>query len=268
MEEKNLKDAQIVMRKILDKVVDICDRNEIKYWIDSGTLLGAVRHRGFIPWDDDVDICILKSDYEKFITVCKRELPADLYLQIPGENGNNWPYIKIRDRNSVGIGKDENITNMYHQGLFIDVFTMEIYSKHILYFYNFLLKIERTKFSSNASFLNKIKKKLIIKSNFQKCCVSFFIFLKKFLKRTIDDDNAVLIYEYLWKIRHKKEDVFPLKKIDFEGKLYFCPRKTDNYLKSIYGNSYMILPPVEKRVQHFRKISLDEKCEFEKSHSL
>ena len=66
---------------ILCAIRDICDRHDIDYWLDGGTCLGAVRHQGFIPWDDDIDIAMRKEDMKRFIEVAKKELPEGMFLQ-------------------------------------------------------------------------------------------------------------------------------------------------------------------------------------------
>ena len=79
-EDLGLRDAQLIMKGILKDIAVICDKHHIKYFLDAGTLIGAVRHKGFIPWDDDIDIGMLREDYEKFLKVVEKELPSYLLL--------------------------------------------------------------------------------------------------------------------------------------------------------------------------------------------
>ncbi|MEO3238618.1 LicD family protein, partial [Parabacteroides distasonis] len=79
--ETPLRQAQLVMLRML-KIIDyICRKHDLRYWLCSGTLLGAVRHQGFIPWDDDLDICMLREDYNRFIQIAPLEFPTDIFLQ-------------------------------------------------------------------------------------------------------------------------------------------------------------------------------------------
>ena len=93
-----LRKQQMVMLHILENVAKICDDNNIDYWLSSGTLLGAYRHGGFIPWDDDLDIMILRKDLKRFREVMIKSLPADMVLQDHSTDSDYYhPYLKIRD---------------------------------------------------------------------------------------------------------------------------------------------------------------------------
>ena len=76
-----IRDVQMIQLEILLEFDRICRKNNIKYQLFAGTLLGAVRHKGFIPWDDDIDVCLLRDDYEKFLDVCLRDLDPGFFLQ-------------------------------------------------------------------------------------------------------------------------------------------------------------------------------------------
>lgn len=105
-----LRQAQLKMLTILAAVDNICLKHGIDYWLDRGTLLGAVRHEGFIPWDDDIDIGMPRSSYERFLRIAPAQMPTNMFLQTaqsdPGFFNLAAP-LKIRDRNSRFIEKHE-----------------------------------------------------------------------------------------------------------------------------------------------------------------
>ena len=81
--QAHLRECQLKQLAILEVIDHVCKANGIEYWLDGGTLLGAVRHGGFIPWDDDIDIAMRKDDLERFIEVAQKQLPEHLFLQTP-----------------------------------------------------------------------------------------------------------------------------------------------------------------------------------------
>lgn len=113
--------------KIFEAFREICERHGLKYFADSGTLLGAIRHSGFIPWDDDIDVAMLREDYDRFIEYAKDELPEEYFLQIP-RPGDDYFYghAKIRKNNTTAIRYIQYPEKYrHHQGIFLDVFPLD-----------------------------------------------------------------------------------------------------------------------------------------------
>ena len=121
-----LREAQILMKTILRDIDNICRENDISYWIESGTMVGAKRHNGFIPWDDDIDIGMMRKDYERFLELAPSYLPDDLFLlnaQLDSGVENSWS--KVRHKYSKLIEEDDV---EYHEGLFVDIFPYDFMS--------------------------------------------------------------------------------------------------------------------------------------------
>lgn len=247
--EANLRACQLKQLSILEEVDKLCRRHNIKYWIDGGTLLGAVRHGGFIPWDDDIDIAMTIEEYNKFKKVVQ-ELPEQLFFQTP-ETDNIWiPVPKIRDLNSLYIEPLYSFREDYEKGIYIDIFPKQIYPNASLKLMKKILKC----ISKSFSILHeKHTYSLRATAEFfyfglQFCLNSLLWFIlnvcckkNKFIGDYWLNNGTACI--------HNLSSVFPLGEIEFEGKIFSAPNNPDKYLTEQYGD-YMTLPPVEKRQIH------------------
>lgn len=228
-----LRRHQLRVIELLDYVDYICKRYNINYWLDSGTLLGAARHEAFIPWDDDIDIQMLKSDYKRFVKLMKKKNPfTNIALQIQStDRGYIFPFAKVRDLNSH-ITESSGIGYKYN-GIFIDIFPLERNLISLLKL-SFRLNIPLLKF-----FYNKKNK-----GGFRNIFFSVYLFL---LNRIIYP--LLRFISFIFKPKYHThtlgvnffktrmiDEIFPLKKIYFEGKEYPCPNNTDNYLTRLYGD--------------------------------
>ena len=125
IEPKTLKKLHIVEVEILDEIDRVCKKNNIEYFLIGGTLLGAIRHKGFIPWDDDLDVGMTRENYEKFINIAPNELDSKYYLDNFKTNTNcHLPFSKIRKNNTT---MDEEATKNFnnHKGIFVDIFPFD-----------------------------------------------------------------------------------------------------------------------------------------------
>ena len=253
-----------VQIEILDEIVGICDKHNLTYFLIGGTLLGAVRHKGFIPWDDDLDIAMPREDYEKFLKIAKTELDKKYYLHDISIDKNYWqPFIKIRKNNTLFDEKMiDNIET--HKGIFVDVFPFDNLKRD-----GILLKIKWSILKNLLRFClyyrGILKKENVNHFGF---CKIFSIFgMKNILKfcdrymKNLKNKNSKYIIDYngMYKKVFEKEWFLPTKKIKFENKLYSCPNDNHKVLEKIYGD-YMQIPPVEKRITHLpKKIIFDTK---------
>ena len=112
---ETMKRAWGIQLTLLDKVIEIANRHHLKLWLDYGSLLGAVRHNGYIPWDDDIDICMERAEYMRFISILEKELPE--YCRIRSlytTPGYDQPKAFISNRDKVDVGNEKEITDIYY----------------------------------------------------------------------------------------------------------------------------------------------------------
>ena len=130
MKEVTLRQLQLAELDILLEIDRVCTENNIKYFLDSGTALGAVRHKGFIPWDDDIDICMMRDDYEKFIRLAPEKLSQKYFLQtLKTDPGYNKLHAKVR-KNGTVFKEDANLMRNMNHGLFVDIYPFDYLPKH------------------------------------------------------------------------------------------------------------------------------------------
>lgn len=248
--QRNLRACQLRQVAILEEIDKICSRNNIGYWLDGGTLLGAVRHGGFIPWDDDIDIAMRLSDLQRFTEVAQRELPEWLFLQTPETDPcAKEPIIKVRDLNSLFIEDGDTFVNPYVKGIYVDIFPFVDYpdvspvlTKKLtrgISRSNSILRHPHTySVRAVAEFFYFGMKYLAFSAAWRIVC----LFGKKNRCSNVPSQNG-------YGISHSSSAIWPLDKITFEGREFSAPCNPDSYLKDLYGD-YMKIPPVEKRVFH------------------
>ena len=265
MESSTLNKLRKIEIEILDEVVDICERNKLTYVLTAGTLIGAIRHKGFIPWDDDIDIALPRKDFNSLIEICKNELKSDYFLDCPDTNEKYWlPLFKVRRRNTI---YEEEFQKDYDKckGIWIDILPLDNVNSTD----SIGLKVQ-------AKIVNELRHIISLKNGFSKprkidsikrVVRLMYIYplklfsiknLEKFkqkIMRINKNDNSKYIVNLASKYGCKKqvflrEKYFPVSKIEFEGKLYNAPKDVDYVLATIYGKDYMKLPPKEKQETH------------------
>jgi len=254
IEEKGLKEislveAQGIMLNILIDVDKICKKNNLTYWIDCGTLIGAVEYKGFIPWDDDIDITMPRDDYEKFLEICSKELPSNLFLQIK-KNDSTYPryYAKIRNINTLFIEHSEvGKVVEYNQGIFIDIFVVNYISNRTLYTYPFL-RFLGVLFTKNRFYLKHTN-------------IDIYTFYIKLLNKLHNKKNQFIVrgaeVEAITLKKFDKRDIIPLIEVEFENHMFPAPFNYDKYLRDEYGD-YTLPPKEKKQPKHSHKIYIKE----------
>jgi lipopolysaccharide cholinephosphotransferase len=125
MEKLDIKQVQKMQLDVLDMVHGICLKHSIKYYLIGGALIGAIRHKGFIPWDDDIDIGMMRSDYNRFLEICKEELGESYFLQVYGsDKGYYLPIARICIRGTY-IDEYYSAHLKFNKGLYFDIFPLD-----------------------------------------------------------------------------------------------------------------------------------------------
>lgn len=258
MKEMSLEEKKGVGFEILCKIAEICDKWNIDYYLAYGTLLGAIRHKGFIPWDDDIDIWVKQEDYLCLLKHLKKETEYD--IKDPFRD-MNWPlpFAKVCDKKT--IVKDNNTPFVISRGIAVDIFMLSPHSINPQYkiaLYKPLLIFEyvgRTKQRhSNNEIKSGIKKGLYFLT--RRCLHASYIKIKLYCVRIKKGKkNLVSCYDspYCGKDIHNIKS-FEKDTALFCGKTFQIPSGYDKVLRKLYGD-YMNPPPLEKRVSNHNVIS-------------
>lgn len=251
-----LRAAQLRMLEILKEIDKICKKHSITYWLDGGTMLGCARHKGFIPWDDDLDIAVFEEDYERLLAILQKELPEQYRVEWPGNNKNfSFNFAKVIDSKSyVEQTADTWTLRAGITGLWVDIFPMihgnrpirkmvePIYGRCFRQMRDlegiWYKKVLATMFYPFALLVVGVAK-----------LANIFLSKEKFVN-SYGTGKAYTQYA----TRHRSW-VIPTIEMQFEDGVFPMPRKYDTYLTALYGD-YMQIPPEEKRMVHLGKIKV------------
>lgn len=266
-DQKTLEKLHEVELEIMDEFIKICKKHNLEYFLTGGTMLGAIRHKGFIPWDDDIDVGMMRKDYDLFIEYAKEELD-DKYLLDCFETNKEYylPFAKIRKKNTIFDEEDNHHLNN-HKGIFIDIIPFENAAKpdsfkqkiqailvrnitDTMFYKKKIRKLNKSRHPLFVAILSIIPNSQLMK-------------LQKKLSKLNKNDNSEYAVALAGTYGYQKETMkrsyfIPSKKIKFENREYQGMNNPDAYLTRIFGN-YMELPPKEKRRNH-----MPLKIEFEK----
>ena len=254
-----LRRQQMRMLDILVEVDRICKKYELRYWLSSGTLIGAIRHNGFIPWDDDLDIEMMRDDYVKLMDILPRELPEWLALQNEKTDENYfYYYAKVRDRRSF-LNEGNNYDRIWKErGIYIDIFPME---KHPIWLHKLteksvghMYKIWRTS-TEDTKAIKSVRRIFNFNNRvFFPCLRATLLPLTSCLssRKTITSGMGIPYHNPRY-----AEDIFPLAEHVFEGIAFPVPHDYDHHLRCIYGD-YMQLPDLDAIHPHVNHIEIYE----------
>lgn len=229
-----LRKAQLRMLELLTFIDKVCKENDIRYWLDSGTLLGAERHGGFIPWDDDTDICMPTDDLEKFKKVFfEKYQDSDYALQCEETDPKALcPWVVLRDLRSEYLQDSDLHKRRRYRGLQVDIFPVENDINRRLHSFSAYLM----KGLVFAPYDRKSMRWLRPFADFS------FSFLMKVLYPSFhffvpnNKEYCMLSYGVPFTQVMNYSDLYPLGEIEFEGRVFKAPNNVDAYLTAIYGD--------------------------------
>lgn len=259
LSENQIKKIQLDLLSVFDK---FCDDNDLSYSLGYGTMLGAIRHKGFIPWDDDIDVVMMRDQYDKFIRLTKdNKISNRIIFECPENSDSVYPFGKLYNT-KYKIEANDGDT---YKGIWIDVFPIDCIQNTKINL--MLVKIVRNilrpiiiaklyRKQTNKGFI-KHTIKILIKAILFVFPITCFRNIIVFLSKKINylDLDSHLGLNFVWGYGTKEimdySDLYNknLSLYEFEGKKFKGVSNYDYYLKTIYGN-YMVLPPVDKRVKH------------------
>ena len=249
-----LRRQQMRMLEILLEVDKICKKHDIPYWLSSGTLIGAMRHDGFIPWDDDLDIEMMRKDYLRLMKVLPQELPEWLALQNSDTDSNYFYfYAKVRDRRSRMLEQNGYDRLWQEQGIYIDIFPME---EHPIWLHKLtektvghMYKIWRTSKDDNKA-IRSVRR--IFDLNNKVIFPVLRLFCRLWGGKVITSSMGIPFHNPRY-----TEEIFPLTTHKFEGYQLPVPGNADAHLRHIFGD-YMQLPDLSKLAPHVGKLEFYE----------
>ena len=252
MKRLTLDECRKISLDILIDVADYCDRNNLTYYLSVGTLLGAIRHKGYIPWDDDIDIMMPRPDYKYFLDHYDGK-----YALLKPEVGMLY-YAKAYDQDTVKYEADTDYKKYKPVGVDIDIFPLDgmvndvkklnrIYKKEC--FLEALLRLSNQPIflrRNPLKCINRIIPRIIGSRN-----------LVKLIERnaqTYDYDSSDYVVRMRWSPNGfaglLPKAVYEKSTAEFEGHTFTIPKQYDLWLRTFFGDDYMELPPEDKRVTH------------------
>jgi len=269
MEQEVLRKVRLTQLEIAREIRRVCEENNISYFLAHGTLLGAVRHGGFIPWDDDMDMGMLRQDYEKFCRIAPEKLKPEFCLQTWYTEPNYaLPFGKVMKRNTVYL-ENKKTRRLQENGIYVDIFPHDYAPEDPARQKNLaasLLSIYRMKLMKSGYKPWMEEERIVWKKR-----IGYLYYQMKSLfvsQQTLARDYdtlAVAVYgssvicERNGRTQPNYHDSICIEELadyTFEGELFKGPKNYDKYLSSLYGD-YMVLPPEGQRENRHQIIEID-----------
>lgn len=250
-----LEEQKQIQLAILSDIADFCEKNSLYYFLAYGTLIGAVRHQGYIPWDDDIDIWMPEPDYDRFLETYKAENPNYKVIHIGNKKEYSLTFAKVHDE-STRFQELYSRTNDF--GIFVDIFPLHGYRDYnqwrkcnmalrLIRIKNAVWYNEKALYKNIANFLGKFFLYMIP--------ISLIIHYAERIVREVKYENAQLLSSFMESSKpYPKRWFSDYKYSFFEGRLFRIPLNYHDILETLYGD-YMQLPPEEERIaKHHAKV--------------
>jgi lipopolysaccharide cholinephosphotransferase len=249
---EDIQELRQIQTGILDKVHQFCEQHNLRYFLSSGTLIGAVRHKGYIPWDDDIDIYMPRQDYEQFLQTFYDEEGVYRAINPVTEPHYYYTFAKVVDQRTRMVEKE---TEGYEIGVYMDIFPVDYVTEDVQ---------ERERIFKRKKLLYKIRRCKISRSNPLQSKLAYFVYrhwplsvrqVERRIRQLIVHDTPTQTVCNMTEAGPALKGCFPAEDIasavdiEFEGKMYKTMVGYEDYLQRTYGD-YMTLPPVEQRVTH------------------
>lgn len=254
---ETIRKMQLLELEMLVEVDRICRKNGIKYSLDGGTMLGAVRHKGFIPWDDDADVIFSRHEYAKFYSACKKDLDTErFFLQEYRTDPNyRWGYAKMRRKGTEFVRTNQEHMK-YVTGICIDIFPEDnvpdgFLQRRIYYGINYCIR--KILYSELGMVTEKKAWKRIMYRLLYKIPRNLLFRIRNTMATHYNKKTTELIAHTMYpnpgptcKYGMPATSLADFEQMEFEGMMFSVSKDWDNFLRLSYGD-YMTLPPEEKR---------------------
>lgn len=251
--KSELNELQKTLLSMLKDFDDVCQRHGIPYQLFSGTALGAVRHHGFIPWDDDIDVVMLREDYERFFDKAAKDFDSEKYY-VQREFTEHWPmfFSKLRLNGTTYIEKYHSHDTKIHQGVYIDIFPCDNLADSL--FMQRLQYISSKVVIAKSLYARGYETESVIKKCFMKFCrlLPFKPFWKLCVRKS--DNDSSMVHTFFGGGKRFERSVFMREwfeksvKMQFEYGEFPVSAHSDEMLRVMYGD-YLVLPSPEQRVR-------------------
>lgn len=257
---ESLRSLQLHELKILKAIKAVCEKNGLTYYLDSGTLLGAVRHRGFIPWDDDIDIIMPFPDYTKFLKIAQGELGEDFFVQNSETDPNFYClFTKVRLNHTTMMPVNHTHYHVHH-GIWVDVFPLVNMNEREINLKRKAIKICHTLLMQDYIAANPEEFKSILGTNMYRLVQLLYhipVNIRKRLRRQLmryvlaakTGDSYSVVWTSIDRAFPKNIFEKTPKTVMFEGEEFPAPNEYKRYLELLYGD-YMTPPPESERKAH------------------